>query len=267
MGNEASRDYLMSDEVKLEDVNLREIDSTTIIEAFKEVADPKKLDKGTYVRTLAASLGVDSPKLADILKEVGDAAKLNKKAYYQTIAAAALGVETTELKEALGDDSTTIIDDALKADKEAYVQNMAAALGVETTALKEAFFDEERYNDYARVNVSKTDNKSDEKVNKARQRDVDFKKDESYEDLTTTLASATARLSVNSSVRLILNSSVLNSLKVKDLPEQVQLKLLSLLRLQRKRKQKQTLSNKNKVTDKLQGQSVDDSEEMCKLFS
>lgn len=275
-------------------MSLREIDSTTIIEAFKEVADAKKLDKGTYVKTLAATLGVDPPKLMDILKEVGDAAKLDKMAYFRTIAAAALGIDSTKLTDAfkevdeaakldkegylqtiaaaLGVDSTTIMEafkkvDALKADKEAYVQNMVAALGVESTALKEAFFDEDGYNDYARVNVSKTGNKSDEKTNKTRHGDPDFKRDESYEDLTTTLASATARLSVNSSVRLILNSSVLNSLKVKDLPEQVKLKLLSLVRLQRKREQKQALSSKNKVTDKLQGQSMDDSEEICKLFN
>ena len=57
LGDVGSRDYLKSDDVKVEDVKLREIDSFTMMEAFKEVADIQKLDKETYVRTVAEVLG------------------------------------------------------------------------------------------------------------------------------------------------------------------------------------------------------------------
>ena len=57
MGEVALPDYLKSDDVKLEDVKLREIDSFTMMEAFREVADIQKLDKETYVRTVAEVLG------------------------------------------------------------------------------------------------------------------------------------------------------------------------------------------------------------------
>ena len=94
---------------------------------------------------------------------------------------------------------------------EEYVRKVADALG----------FTEEQYNNFARVNIN-----LEIKINGA--------------DLGTSKTSVVSRLDL----------SMLDSMIVKDLPEKVRGKLLSIIRLQRqrKRRQKQALANKKKTT-------------------
>ncbi|KAL9959287.1 hypothetical protein ACROYT_G032598 [Oculina patagonica] len=93
---------------------------------------------------------------------------------------------------------------------EEYVRKVADALG----------FNEEQYNKFARVNIN-----------------MEIKMND-------------AGLGGKTSVISRLDLSMLDSMTVKDLPEKIRVKLLSILRLQRqrKRRQKQALANKKKAT-------------------
>lgn len=248
IGNIGSRDYLTSDDVKLDDVNLRKIDSTTIIEAFKEGDGTQKLDKETYVRTLATAVGFEPSTLMEAFRKAAVAERLEKEKYFETIAAA-LGVDLTIVLEAFNK-----VADVEKLDNESYIRHLATELGVDSSTIMEAFkkvadkqklniatcvktvgtalgFDEERYSDFARVNINNALNTDDAR----------------FDGLVTTLGTTTSNSNIKAFVKMTLNSSVLSSLRVKDLPEWVGAKLLSLLRLQRKRNQKLALSKKNRV--------------------
>lgn len=249
IANIGSRDYLTSDDVKLDDVNLRKIDSTTIIEAFKEGGGTQKLDKETYVRTLATAVGFEPSTLMEAFRKTAVAERLEKEKYFETIAVA-LGVDLTIVLEAFKK-----VADVEKLDNESYIRHLATELGVDSTTIMEAFkkvadkqklniatcvktvetalgFDEERYNDFTRVNINNALNTDDAR----------------FDGLVTTLGTTTSNSNIKAFVKMTLNSSVLSSLRVKDLPEWVGAKLLSLLRLQRKRNQKLALSKRNRVT-------------------
>lgn len=151
----ASHDYLTSDDVVLEELNLGVIDSGTKIEAFKVLHTEGKMTDEEYVRRVADALG----------------------------------------------------------------------------------FDEEQYNNFARVNVI-----------------IEIKGNDKGLDHKTSVISR-------------LDLSMLDYMTVKDLPEKIRLKLLSMLRLQRqrKRRQKKALANKKKTaghdTDAVEGdtdQETDD---------
>lgn len=120
------------------------------------------------------------------------------------------------------------VADSQKMDSETYLKKVAEALG----------FDEDQYNDFARVNVFKTVNKNTENG------------ESNCDDTTIEIeVTETTDMDGKASVRSILNSSILQSMTVKDLPERIREKLMSLLRLQRKRRQKQALSNKRRASD------------------
>lgn len=146
MRDVASRDYLTSEDVALEELNLGVIDCNTKIEAFKVLHTDENMTDEEYVRKVADALG----------------------------------------------------------------------------------FTEEQYKNFARVNINLEIN-----INGA---DVGSK----------------------TSVVSRLDLSMLDSMIVKDLPEKVRGKLLSIIRLQRqrKRRQKQALANKKKTT-KHGGENVD----------
>lgn len=115
-------------------------------------------------------------------------------------------------------------------DDESYVRIVADALG----------FDEQQYNDFARVNLNKN-------TNKKSQERGDYGPDLG---LCGAGLGNRAELDGETSVRSRLDLSMLDNMTVKDLPERVRGKLLSLLRLQRERRkrQRQALSNKKKGT-------------------
>ena len=147
------------------------------------------------------------------------------------------------------------VADSQKMDSETYLKKVAEALG----------FDEDQYNDFARVNVFKTVNKNTEngesncddttiEIEITKTTDLNGKASENSEcncDDTKIEIEVTETTDMNgkASVRSILNSSILQSMTVKDLPERIREKLMSLLRLQRKRRQKQALSNKRRASD------------------
>ena len=94
-------------------------------------------------------------------------------------------------------------------DKE-YIRRLSDALG----------FDEEQYNNFARVNVNV---------------DIEGIGEEDLDDKTSVISK--------------LDLSMLDDVTVKDLPEKIRIKLLSMLRLQRQRKRRQmrALANKKKT--------------------
>ena len=99
--------------------------------------------------------------------------------------------------------------DGKMTDKE-YIRRLSDAFG----------FDEEQYNNFARVNINI---------------DITEIGEEDLDDTTSVISK--------------LDLSMLDNVTVKDLPEKIRLKLLSMLRLQRQRKRKQmrALANKKKT--------------------
>ena len=99
--------------------------------------------------------------------------------------------------------------DRKMTDKE-YIRRLSDAFG----------FDEEQYNNFARVNINI---------------DITEIGEEDLDDKTSVISK--------------LDLSMLDNVTVKDLPEKIRLKLLSMLRLQRQRKRKQmrALANKKKT--------------------
>ena len=144
LGDVALPDYLKSDDVKLEDVKLREIDSFTMMEAFKEVADIQKLDKETYVRTVAEVLGFSEDQYDEFARVTIKNAEdnigpndnsCNFKAPTLTRPQSSLFGSHTE--DGLG------MSQAPTANKETYVRTVAEALG----------FSEDQYDEFARVTI------------------------------------------------------------------------------------------------------------------
>ena len=283
LGDVALPDYLKSDDVKLEDVKLREIDSFTMMEAFKEVADIQKLDKETYVRTVAEVLGFSEDQYDEFaratIKNAEDNIEPNDNSCNfkaPTLTRFQSSLFGSHAEDGLG------TSQAPTANKETYVRTVAEGLG----------FSEDQYDEFARVTIKNADDKVGPNDNSC-----DFKTTtltrpqsslfgshaedglgtsqaptangttpsqitinqtvddigDSFGEFTAPSTNKTARatgtdvmekFSDKASLRSILNTSMLNSMTVKDLPDRIRGKLLSILRFQRRNRQKQAAPQK-----------------------
>ena len=150
LGDVALPDYLKSDDVKLEDIKLQEIDSFTMMEAFKEVADIQKLDKETYVRTVAEVLGFSEDQYDEFarvtIKNAEDKIGPNDNS---------CDFKTTTLTRPQSSLFGSYAEDGLgtsqapTANKETYVRTIAESLG----------FSEDQFDEFARVTVKNAEDK------------------------------------------------------------------------------------------------------------
>ena len=283
LGDVALPDYLKSDDVKLEDIKLQEIDSFTMMEAFKEVADIQKLDKETYVRTVAEVLGFSEDQYDEFarvtIKNAEDNIEPNDNSCNfkaPTLTRFQSSLFGSHAEDGLG------MSQAPTANKETYVRTVAESLG----------FSEDQYDEFARVTIKNAEDKIGPNDNSC-----DFKTTtltrpqsslfgsyaedglgtsqaptangttpsqitinqtvddigDSFGEFTAPSTNKTARatgtdamekFSDKASLRSILNTSMLNSLTVKDLPDRIRGKLLSILRFQRRNRQKQAVPQK-----------------------
>ena len=150
LGDVALPDYLKSDDVKLEDVKLREIDSFTMMEAFKEVADIQKLDKETYVRTVAEVLGFSEDQYDEFarvtIKNAEDKIEPNDNSCNfkaPTLTRPQSSLFGSHAEDGLG------TSQAPTANKETYVRTVAESLG----------FSEDQYDEFARVTIKNAEDK------------------------------------------------------------------------------------------------------------
>ena len=283
LGDVALPDYLKSDDVKLEDIKLQEIDSFTMMEAFKEVADIQKLDKETYVRTVAEVLGFSEDQYDEFarvtIKNAADNIGPNDNSCNfkaPTLTRFQSSLFGSHAEDGLG------MSQAPTANKETYVRTVAESLG----------FSEDQYDEFARVTIKNAEDKIGPNDNSC-----DFKTTtltrpqsslfgsyaedglgtsqaptangttpsqitinqtvddigDSFGEFTAPSTNKTARatgtdamekFSDKASLRSILNTSMLNSMTVKDLPDRIRGKLLSILRFQRRNRQKQAVPQK-----------------------
>ena len=283
LGDVALPDYLKSDDIKLEDVKLQEIDSFTMMEAFKEVADIQKLDKETYVRTVAEVLGFSEDQYDEFarvtVKNAEDNIEPNDNSCNfkaPTLTRPQSSPFGSHAEDGLG------TSQAPTANKETYVRTVAEALG----------FSEDQYDEFARVtiknaedNIEPNDNSCDFKgptltrpqsslfishaedglgtsqaptANGTTPSQITINQTvddigDSFGEFTAPSTNKTARatgtdamekFSDKASLRSILNTSMLNSMTVKDLPDRIRVKLLSILRFQRRNRQKQAVPQK-----------------------
>ena len=283
LGDVALPDYLKSDDVKLEDVKLQEIDSFTMMEAFKEVADIQKLDKETYVRTVAEVLGFSEDQYDEFarvtIKNAED--KIGPNDNSCNFKAPTLTRPQSSLFGSHAEDGLGT-SQAPTANKETYVITVAESLG----------FSEDQYDEFARVTIKNAedeiganDNSCDIKgptltrpqsslfgshaenglgtsqaptANGTTPSQITINQTvddigDSFGEFTAPSTNKTARatgtdamekFSDKASLRSILNTSMLNSMTVKDLPDRIRVKLLSILRFQRRNRQKQAVPQK-----------------------
>jgi len=210
LGDVALPDYLKSDDVKLEDVKLQEIDSFTMMEAFKEVADIQKLDKETYIRTVAEVLGFSEDQYDEFAR---------------------VTIKNAEDNTGPNDNSCNFKAPTLTRPQSSLFGSHAED-GLGTSQAPTA-----NGTTPSQITINQT---------------VDDIGD-SFGELTAPSTNKTSRaigtdavenFSDKASVRSILNMSMLNSMTVKDLPERIRTKLLSLLRFQRRNRQKQAVPQK-----------------------
>ena len=283
LGDVALPDYLKSDDVKLEDVKLQEIDSFTMMEAFKEVADIQKLDKETYARTVAEVLGFSEDQYDGFarvtIKNAEDNIGANDNSCDfkgATLTRPQSSLFVSHQEDGLG------TRQAPTANKETYVRTVAESLG----------YSEDQYDGFARVTIKNAEDKIGANDNSCDFKGATLTRPQSslfvshqedglgtrqaptangttpsqitinqtvddigdtFGELTAPSTNKTARaigidamekFSDKASVRSILNMSMLNSMTVKDLPERIRVKLLSLLRFQRTNRQKQAVPQK-----------------------
>ncbi|XP_068757817.1 uncharacterized protein [Montipora capricornis] len=232
------------------------VDLTTVKEAFENIAHLKNLDEESLAKAMAAEMGIDSTKIMQAFEEVVSARKERKETYSQDIAAA-LGVNLTTVKETF--EKVAHLQDL---DEESLVRAMAAEMGIDSTTIREALkkvateqnLDEEAYADIIKTTVGFED---------IPYNDVSTYVTENIDDLKAVLASCTTSANVESFVKLTLNSNILKNMTVKDLPERIKEKILSLLRSQRESTQKRALLKEKGPTGADNSDGSDARKELC----
>ena len=210
LGDVALPDYLKSDDVKLEDVKLREIDSFTMMEAFKEVADIQKLDKETYVRTVAEVLGFSEDQYDEFarvtIKNAEDNIEPNDNSCNfkaPTLTRPQSSLFGSHAEDGLGTSQAPTANGTTPS--QTTINQTVDDIG-------------DSFGEFTAPSTNKT----------ARATGTD----------------AMETFSDKASLRSILNTSMLNSMTVKDLPDRIRVKLLSILRFQRRNRQKQAVPQK-----------------------
>lgn len=200
------------------------VDLTTMTKGVNQFSEVETFKKETFEKTVAEEDGIASTKIPQAFEEVVNTKKTRIEAITEDMAAS-LGVNLTTVTEAL----RKVTHEQGSIDKETLAKYLAVEMGFDSTTIFKALdrgidvqdLDEDSF---LRI-INKTAGIEDSHYNH-----VKNKVGGNFEDLEAVLASSTTSANVESFTRAILNSRNLKSLTVKDLPERIKEKMLSLLR-------------------------------------
>ena len=205
------------------------VDLTTMTKGVNQFSEVETFKKETFEKTVAEEDGIASTKIPQAFEEDVNTKKTRIEAITEDMAAS-LGVNLTTVTEAL----RKVTHEQGSVDKETLAKYLAVEMGFDSTTIFKALdrgidvqdLDEDSF---LRI-INKTAGIEDSHYNH-----VKNKVGGNFEDLEAILASSTTSANVESFTRAILNSRNLKSLTVKDLPERIKEKMLSLLRSQREK--------------------------------
>ena len=194
------------------------VDLTTMTKRVNQFSEVETFKKETFEETVAEEDDIASTKSPQAFEEVVN----TKKTRIEAI--------TKDMTEAL----MKVTHEQGSIDKETLAKYLAVEMGFDSTTIFKALdrgidvqdLDEDSF----LRKINKTAGIEDSHYNH-----VKNKAGGNFEDLEAVLASSTTSANVESFVRATLNSTNLKSLTVKDLPERIREKMLSLLRSQREK--------------------------------
>ena len=196
------------------------VDLTTMTKGVNQFSEVETFEKETFEKSVAEEDGIASTKIPQAFEEVVNTKKTRIEAITEDMAAS-LGVNLTTVTEAL----RKVTHEQGSIDKETLAKYLAVEMGFDSTTIFKALdrgidvqdLDEDSF----LRKINKTAGIEDSHYNH-----VKNKVGGNFEDLEAVLASS----NVESFIRATLNSTNLKSLTVKDLPERIKEKMLSLLR-------------------------------------
>ena len=205
------------------------VDLKTMTKRVNQFSEVETFKKETFEETVAEEDDIASTKSPQAFEEVVNTKKTRIEAITKDMAAS-LGVNLTTVTEAL----MKVTHEQGSIDKETLAKYLAVEMGFDSTTIFKALdrgidvqdLDEDSF----LRKINKTAGIEDSHYNH-----VKNKAGGNFEDLEAVLASSTTSANVESFVRATLNSTNLKSLTVKDLPERIKEKMLSLLRSQREK--------------------------------
>ena len=205
------------------------VDLTTMTKGVNQFSEVDTFKKETFEKTVAEEDGIASTKIPQAFEEDVNTKKTRIEAITEDMAAS-LGVNLTTVTEAL----RKVTHEQGSIDKETLAKYLAVEMGFDSTTIFKALdrgidvqdLDEDSF---LRI-INKTAGIEDSHYNQ-----VKNKVGGNFEDLEAVLASSTTSANVESFTRETLKSTNLKSLTVKDLPERIKKKMLSLLRSQREK--------------------------------
>ena len=205
------------------------VDLTTMTKGVNQFSEVETFKKETFEETVAEEDDIASTKSPQAFEEVVNTKKTRIEAITKDMAAS-LGVNLTTVTEAL----MKVTHEQGSIDKETLAKYLAVEMGFDSTTIFKALdrgidvqdLDEDSF----LRKINKTAGIEDSHYNH-----VKNKVGGNFEDLEAVLASSTTSANVESFIRATLNSTNLKSLTVKDLPERIKEKMLSLLRSQREK--------------------------------
>lgn len=205
------------------------VDLTTMTKGVNQFSEVETFKEETFEKTVAEEDKIASTKIPQAFEEDVNTKKTRIEAITEDMAAS-LGVNLTTVTEAL----RKVTHEQGSIDKETLAKYLAVEMGFDSTTIFKALdrgidvqdLDEDSF---LRI-INKTAGIEDSHYNQ-----VKNKVGGNFEDLEAVLASSTTSANVESFTRATLKSTNLKSLTVKDLPERIKKKMLSLLRSQREK--------------------------------
>lgn len=205
------------------------VDLTTMTKGVNQFSEVETFKEETFEKTVAEEDDIASTKIPQAFEEDVNTKKTRIEAITEDMAAS-LGVNLTTVTEAL----RKVTHEQGSIDKETLAKYLAVEMGFDSTTIFKALnrgIDEQDLDEdsFLRI-INKTAGIEDSHYNQ-----VKNKVGGNFEDLEAVLASSTTSANVESFTRATLKSTNLKSLTVKDLPERIKKKMLSLLRSQREK--------------------------------
>ena len=205
------------------------VDLTTMTKGVNQFSEVETFKKETFEKTVAED-GIGWTKIPQAFEEVVNTKKTRIEAITKDMAAS-LGVNLTTVTEAL----RKVTHEQGSIDKETLAKSLAVEMGFDSTTIFKALDRGIDVQDLDEDSFLRIINKTAGIEDSHDYNHVKNKVGGNFEDLEAVLASSTTSANVESFTRATLNSTNLKSLTVKDLPERIKEKMLSLLRSQREK--------------------------------
>ena len=217
-----SHDYLTSDDVVLEELSLAVIDTGTKIEALKAFRTEEKMTDKEYIRRLSEAFGFDEER-------------------YNNFARVNINTDIKGTGEEDRDHRTSVISRLGSGEEDRdHKISVISRLGTG---------EEDRDHKSSVISRLGTDEDDrDHKTSVISRLDTGEEDRDDKTSVISRLGTGEEDRDHETSVISRLDLSMLDNMTVKDLPEKIRLKLLSMLRLQRKRKRRQMRALANKKT-------------------